>query len=425
MVAGQLRTGRGAAFAFVTVCAASHGLLDMFTNGAYGVALWWPLSADRLFLPWHPIEVSPLSIRGFASERGLAVLGSELLWVWLPAAVVCATLCLARRGDASLRTSSSLGLLVAAMILAAGAPANGETPARTEILQIDSVTLTDAEFLTGVTTGPAAKIGGELRGPRTNDRAPAVIMLHGSSGIRANAFRWADELLGLGVAVFVVDSFGGRGITNTGSDQSQLGTVAMTVDAYRALAVLGRHPRIDAERIAVMGFSKGGFGAVYSSLRRFQRAHGPVGLSFAAHLGFYPPCQRRLIGEEDVSDRPIRIFHGEADDWVPIAPCRDYVERLRRAGKDAALLAYPEAPHGFDSHLAPRSLWLPTVQRGPGCDLEERPGGLMVLGRSGEPFRFSHPCVQRGATIGYHPDAHRQAIADVKSFLRSALRLPP
>jgi hypothetical protein len=26
---------------------------------------------------------------------------------------------------------------------------------------------------------------------------------------------------------------------------------------------------------------------------------------------------------------------------------------------------------------------------------------------------------------GYHPDAHRQALGDVKAFLRSALRLQP
>lgn len=329
-----------------------------------------------------------------------------------------------RRESPPARRSLVGSILVALLVLAVPA-ARGQVPARTEILPIDSVTLSEAEFLTGVTTGSAAKIAGELRGPRTNTRVPAVILMHGSSGIRANAFRWADDLLGLRVAVFIVDSFGGRGITETGTDQSQLSTVAMTVDAYRALAVLGRHPRIDAERIAVMGFSKGGSVALYSSLRRFQRFHGPGSLVFAAHVAFYPACQRRFIDGEDVSDRPIRIFHGEADDWLPIGPCRDYVERLRRASKDAMLVSYAGAHHGFDSHLAPPSLWLPNVQRGPTCDLEERPGGIMVLARTGEPFSFSHPCIVRGATIGYHPEAHRQALADVKSFLRSALRLPP
>jgi dienelactone hydrolase len=315
--------------------------------------------------------------------------------------------------------------ILVAVLLLGTAPAHAQVPVRTEILPIDSVTLGEADFLTGVTSGPAARIAGELRGPRTNARAPAVVLMHGSSGIRANTFRWADELLGLGVAAFIVDSFGGRGIVETGADQSQLNTVAMTVDAYRALAVLGRHPRIDPDRIAVMGFSKGGFAALYSSLRRFQRAHGAGPLVFAAHLAFYPVCQRRFIDGEDVGDRPIRIFHGEADDWLPIGPCRDHVERLRKAGKDAALFAYAGAHHGFDSHLAPPSLWLPNVQRGPTCDLEERPGGLMVLARTGEPFTLSHPCVVRGATIGYHPEAHGQAILDVKAFLRSALRLPP
>jgi dienelactone hydrolase len=315
-------------------------------------------------------------------------------------------------------------ILVVVLALAVGA-AHGQVPVRTEILPIDSATLSEADFLTGVASGPAARIAGQLRIPRTNTRAPAVVLMHGSSGIRTNAFRWADELLGFGVAVFIVDSFGGRGISDTATDQSQLDTVAMTLDAYRALAVLGRHPRIDADRIAVMGFSKGGSVALYSSLRRFQRVHGPGPLMFAAHLGFYPACQRRFIDGEDVSDRPIRIFHGEADDWLPIAPCREYVERLRKAGKDAMLVAYAGAHHGFDLHLAPPSLWLANVQRGPTGDLEERPGGLMVLARTGEPFSSSHPCIVRGATIGYHPEAHRQALLDVKSFLRSALRLPP
>jgi dienelactone hydrolase len=322
----------------------------------------------------------------------------------------------------SLLIGSLLGVACSLMIARA---ASAQIPARTEILPVESMTLSETEFLTGVTTGPPARLAGLLRGPRTSARSPAVILVHGSSGIRANAVRWMDELNGLGVTAFLLDSFGGRGIMDTGTDQSQLNTVAMTVDAYRALAVLGRHPRIDPDRIAVMGFSKGGFVALYSSVRRFQRMHGPAGLTFAAHVAFYPTCQRRFLGEEDVSDSPIRVFHGEADDWTPIAWCRKYVERLQRAGRDAALIGYPGAHHGFDSHLAPPSLWLPNVQRGPTCDLEERPGGVMVLTGTSEPFSLSHPCVERGATIGYHPGAHSRAIAEVKAFLRSALRLTP
>jgi inner membrane protein len=76
------------AFWFVAVCMVSHGVLDMFTNGGYGAALWWPVSDVRVFAPWQVIEVSPLSLRRVFSAKGLAVLQSELLWVWLPATAV-------------------------------------------------------------------------------------------------------------------------------------------------------------------------------------------------------------------------------------------------------------------------------------------------------------------------------------------------
>lgn len=86
--APSLRSSRFAAFIFVGLAAVSHPLLDMFTNGGLGVALWWPWSAERFFAPWPVIEVSPLSLHRLFSARGVAVIKSELLWVCLPAVVV-------------------------------------------------------------------------------------------------------------------------------------------------------------------------------------------------------------------------------------------------------------------------------------------------------------------------------------------------
>jgi inner membrane protein len=72
------------AFLFLFACGASHGLLDMATDGGPGVAWAWPLSDARAFLPWRPIEVSPLDAERFFGPRGRAVLLSEVLWLWLP-----------------------------------------------------------------------------------------------------------------------------------------------------------------------------------------------------------------------------------------------------------------------------------------------------------------------------------------------------
>jgi inner membrane protein len=73
----------GIAFLFLFASMASHGLLDALTNGGLGPALLWPFSEARLFAPATPIRVSPIGA-GFFSARGVAVMLSELAWVWLP-----------------------------------------------------------------------------------------------------------------------------------------------------------------------------------------------------------------------------------------------------------------------------------------------------------------------------------------------------
>ena len=76
---------------FVFIATASHGLLDAMTTGGLGIAFLSPFSNARYFLPWRPIEVSPLSVSSFISGRGLEILASEARWVWLPAAAMAAT----------------------------------------------------------------------------------------------------------------------------------------------------------------------------------------------------------------------------------------------------------------------------------------------------------------------------------------------
>lgn len=80
------------------VVIASHGVLDAFTSGGLGVAFFSPFDLHRYFFPWRPIRVSPVSVRAFLSGRGLAVLRSEILWVWLPSLVVGLVLRFKNRG---------------------------------------------------------------------------------------------------------------------------------------------------------------------------------------------------------------------------------------------------------------------------------------------------------------------------------------
>jgi inner membrane protein len=63
---------------------ATHGILDAMTDGGLGIAFFSPFDLQRYFLPWRPIHVSPIGIGRFFSARGLRILWSEILWVWLP-----------------------------------------------------------------------------------------------------------------------------------------------------------------------------------------------------------------------------------------------------------------------------------------------------------------------------------------------------
>jgi inner membrane protein len=76
--------------AYFFIVAASHGLLDAMTNGGLGVAFFAPFSNARYFLPWRPIEVSPIGLDFFLSARSLSVLWSEIKWIWIPSALVVA-----------------------------------------------------------------------------------------------------------------------------------------------------------------------------------------------------------------------------------------------------------------------------------------------------------------------------------------------
>jgi dienelactone hydrolase len=220
--------------------------------------------------------------------------------------------------------------------------------ARMEVIPFESLTLTDEEFLSGHEDGKPMTIAGELRLPRAGtERFPLVILLHGSCGACGYVIDWEREFLAMGVATFVIDSFTGRGIINTNDDQGQLGRLAQTEDAYRAFALLAKHPRIDPGRVMLMGFSRGGHNALYASLTRFQRTHlSTSGAHFAAYVAFYPGCNYKYRDDDDVAAQPVRVFQGTADNYSPIEPCRADVERLKAPGVRLLVVLSDSYRHG-------------------------------------------------------------------------------
>ncbi len=185
-------------------------------------------------------------------------------------------------------------------------------------LSVNSRTLAEEDFLRGNTTvGRPVSVSGDLSGPDGVDKLPVVVLLHGTDGPGSGAvWGWERFLNGIGIATLSLDSYTGRGLTQASTDQSLFGQFTQIYDAYRAADALADHPRIDATRVALMGFSRGGNAALYSAMTRFQKTFGPSKARIVAHLAFYPACNFQLIGELEVADAPIREFHGTDDDWT-------------------------------------------------------------------------------------------------------------
>ncbi len=149
----------------------------------------------------------------------------------------------------------------------------------------------------------------------------------------------------MGIATFLVDSFTPRGISGTGANQSLLTYTTSGIDALKALEVLATHPRIDANRIGVIGFSRGGLAAQEAGFERFRAAVLPgTGLSFALHVAIYGGCTQ--FGT--TTGVPILHLMGDKDDYNSVGPCQEMTDKINARGGHVRLVVYPGALHGFD-----------------------------------------------------------------------------
>jgi dienelactone hydrolase len=288
-----------------------------------------------------------------------------------------------------------------------------------ETVDLPSLTMSDEQFLKGDIAGAApVTLSAKLQIPSSGAPPyPAVILLHGSDGIGSGAgWNWSKFLNRLGIATLRIDSYTARGHKEIYSGQDRVGEFNNVVDTYRAVDLLAEDARIDSARIAVMGFSRGGIGALYSAMTRFETMHGPKKAGLAAHLPFYPPCNFRLEGETEVGPEPIRAFHGEADDWNPLARCRAYLDRLAAAGHDVVLTTLAGAQHSFDSTSSPSYNVVSNAQTSRQCFRREE-AGVLVNDATGQPFTWQDDCVETGPAVQYNPAAVSQSEEVVTEFL--------
>ncbi|MGD9536804.1 MAG: dienelactone hydrolase family protein [Alphaproteobacteria bacterium] len=179
---------------------------------------------------------------------------------------------------------------------------------------------------------------------------PAIVLLHGASGVmNARGPTYARQFAARGAAALVVDVFGARRERGSGFINRLLEiTEAMFLaDAYAALDFLAARPEIDAQRIALVGFSYGGMAATYAAYAQVAERYAPNGRRFAAHVAFYAPCIAEFEDHRGTG-APLLMLFGARDATVDAERCARVAAQLEAGGSEVETAVYEDAVHQWD-----------------------------------------------------------------------------
>jgi len=248
--------------------------------------------------------------------------------------------------------------------------------------------------------GKTIMLGARLQLPADVKRKmPAVILMHGTGGIRYSGVYDAAALNGAGIATLEVDQWGGRGLPGGASSRPKNLTDNLP-DIAGAYRLLTARPDIDATHIGLFGESMGGIETLLLMTRHNSDAVLGPGIHMQAAVVLYPICwlHNHVPGADfgDLVDAPIRIMVGSADDYDGGGnACRDMISGLSpRDAAHVSLRVFPGATHIFDSFAPPYEFDDPGANRRHGGVIHVRPD----------------------------PEARQQARDDLVSFFSAALK---
>lgn len=199
-----------------------------------------------------------------------------------------------------------------------------------------------------------------------NRKLPAVLILHGSSGVDARGDFYQQALNAAGFVTLQIDMWEARGVGGLASRPAA--PIVTYPDAFSALAFLSAQPEVDGSKVGVIGFSWGGVISLATSEQLYTGLFGG-GRRFAAHVAHYPVCYganssiqafqpNAQTGTQylNLTGAPVLIQIGSQDDYDNgTAACRNLATFVNgRAGRTVVQVQeYPGAYHAWDRLMVP------------------------------------------------------------------------
>ena len=203
-----------------------------------------------------------------------------------------------------------------------------------------------AEVTIGTADGPMTAF---VCAPADATPKPGVLLLMEAFGLTPHIRAVAGRIAAEGYVVLAPDLYhrepGQRTFSYDEVDEAmatmyRLDFAAAVGDDLRAaLAYLKARPDVRAERIGVTGFCLGGGLTFFAAVALSDQ--------IAAAAGFYGMVPNEWIEAADGIAVPLLLFFGALDPFIPLGRVAQIKSRLAELRKEARVLVYPGADHGF------------------------------------------------------------------------------
>lgn len=185
-----------------------------------------------------------------------------------------------------------------------------------------------------------------LARPDGQSRAPAVLVIQEAFGLNRHIKDVARRIAAEGYVALAPDLYwrGGRGRT-VGYDElpaaialmQSLNDEDIVADVGSAIAYLERQPFVRTDRIGITGFCLGGRVSYLAACELPDKI-----AACAPYYGGGIP-----VDKTEKLRAPVLAFFGEKDPFIPLENVEALKAELRRHGKQAEVVVYPGANHGF------------------------------------------------------------------------------
>lgn len=185
---------------------------------------------------------------------------------------------------------------------------------------------------------------GTLFAPAGSGPAPGVLVAHESPGVTEHTLEAARRLAGMGFVALATDyQGGGQVVTDRGEMMRRFAWFMEDPSHIRArmtaaLEALKAQPRVDAGRLAAVGFCYGGAAVL-------ELARG--GADLKAAVGFHATLTTARPEDAAQIRCPILAHIGADDPAVPVDQRTAFQDEMTRAGVDWRLMLYGQTSHSF------------------------------------------------------------------------------